>query len=46
MRAPVLARVLDMLIARDDTVFMAGGQIADWFRDQDPEGLRAVSDGG
>ena len=45
MRAPVLARILDMLMARDDTVFMTGGQIAEWFRGQDPEGLAAVSEG-
>ena len=45
MRAPVLARILDLLMARDDTVFMTGGQIAEWFRDQDPEGLAAVSKG-
>ena len=45
MRVPVLIRVLDMLMARDDTVFMTGGQIAAWFRDQDPEGLAAVSEG-
>jgi peptidoglycan/xylan/chitin deacetylase (PgdA/CDA1 family) len=30
-RIGYLARMLDMLQARDDTVFMTGGQIADWF---------------
>jgi hypothetical protein len=43
MRFPVFVRILDMLQARDDTIFMTGGQIADWFKDQDPEGLKAVS---
>lgn len=43
MRMPVLTRILDMLQARDDAIFMTGGQIADWFKTQDPEGLRAVS---
>ena len=43
MRAPLLARILDLLMARDDTVFMTGGGIADWFDGQDPDGLKAVS---
>ena len=43
MRIPILIRILDMLVARDDAIFMTGGQIADWFKDQDPEGLKAVS---
>lgn len=30
-RAPNLERVLDRLMARPDTVFMTGAQIADWF---------------
>ena len=34
-RADVLARVLDVLMARDDTVFVTGSQIADWFVEQD-----------
>lgn len=42
MRFPVFTRILDMLLARKDTIFMTGGQIADWFKAQDPEGLGAV----
>ena len=30
-RLNFLAQVLDSLLARDDTVFMSGGQIVDWF---------------
>jgi len=30
-RIGYLAKMLDELMARDDTVFMTGGQIADWF---------------
>jgi len=30
-RADVLARCLDLLLARDDVVFMTGSEIADWF---------------
>lgn len=30
-RADVLARCLDRLLARDDTIFVTGSQIADWF---------------
>tara|TARA_R110000787_G_scaffold9229_16_gene32545 strand:- start:520 stop:1389 length:870 start_codon:yes stop_codon:yes gene_type:complete len=30
-RAHYLGRVLDMLMARDDTVFVTGSEIADWF---------------
>ena len=39
-RIGYLATMLDMLEARDDTVFMTGGQIADWFTaaDSDNEG--------
>ena len=29
--ARYLGRVLDMLMARDDTVFVTGSEIADWF---------------
>ena len=43
MRFPVFTRILDMLMARDDTIFMTGSQIVDWFKDQDPKGLKAVS---
>jgi hypothetical protein len=32
-----------MLLRRDDTIFVTGGQIADWFRDQDPEGHRKLA---
>jgi len=31
-------RTIDMLMKRDDTVFVTGGQIADWFRGQDEKG--------
>jgi peptidoglycan/xylan/chitin deacetylase (PgdA/CDA1 family) len=34
-RADVLERCLDMLLARDDTVFVTGSQIADWFMAED-----------
>lgn len=30
-RIPYLERVLDMLMARPDTIFMTGSQIADWY---------------
>ena len=43
MRFPIFSRILDMLMARNDSVFMTGGQIADWFKTQDPEGLKRVS---
>jgi allantoinase len=29
-------RILDMLLKRDDTVFMNGGQIADWYASVEP----------
>jgi hypothetical protein len=32
-----LAEILDALLSRNDTVFMNGGQIADWFRGQSDE---------
>ena len=35
-RIPFLTEVIDLLQAREDTVFMAGSQIADWFKDQSP----------
>ena len=31
-RAPVFQRCLDLLLARDDTVFVTGSEIADWFQ--------------
>ncbi len=34
-RCDVLARVLDMLMTRDDTVFVTGSEIADWYTAQD-----------
>ena len=30
-RMPYLVKILDILQARDDTVFMTGGQVMDWF---------------
>jgi peptidoglycan/xylan/chitin deacetylase (PgdA/CDA1 family) len=30
-RMPYLVQMLDLLMARDDTVFMTGSQLADWF---------------
>ena len=41
-RLGMFARTLDMLMERDDTIFVTGGQIADWFREQDPVGKRRV----
>lgn len=41
-RLDMFARTLDMLMARDDTIFVTGNQIADWFSDQDPDGKRMV----
>lgn len=37
-RADVLARCLDLLQARDDTVFTTGSRIADWFVAEDGSG--------
>lgn len=34
-RIGYLGQMLDLLMARDDTVFMTGSQIADWFTDAD-----------
>ncbi len=36
-RVGYLARLLDELMARDDTIFMTGSQIADWFTAADRE---------
>ena len=41
-RLAMFERTIDMLMERDDTIFVTGGQIADWFQDQDPEGKRMV----
>ena len=41
-RAHYLGRVLDMLLARDDTVFVTGSEIADWFIAADGTGGREV----
>lgn len=35
-RADVFRRCLDLLLARDDIVFVTGSEIADWFVAQDP----------
>lgn len=37
-RIGYLAKMLDLLAARDDVVFMTGSQIADWFTAADTEG--------
>jgi allantoinase len=42
-RLAALERTIDMLMKRDDTIFVTGGQIADWYRDQDPKGRKLVS---
>jgi hypothetical protein len=34
-RIGFLEKMLDLLIARNDTIFMTGGQIADWFIEAD-----------
>jgi allantoinase len=39
-RLAMLERTIDMLMARDDTIFVTGGQIADWYRAQQPEPAR------
>ena len=35
-RLPYLAQVLDLLLARDDTIFLTGSPIADWYMSVDP----------
>ena len=42
-RLAMFERTIDMLMDRDDTIFVTGGQIADWYSDQDPEGKRLVA---
>ena len=42
-RLAMFERTIDMLMNRDDTIFVTGGQIADWYSDQDPEVKRSVS---
>lgn len=34
-RVPFLEKMLDLLLARNDTIFMTGGEIADWFIEAD-----------
>lgn len=34
-RLAMFERTIDMLMKRDDTIFVTGGQIADWYRAQD-----------
>ena len=41
-RIDVLARCLDLLLARDDTIFVTGSEIADWFVGEDGTGGAAV----
>ncbi len=36
-RIGYLAKTLDLLMARDDVIFMTGSQIADWYRAAEPE---------
>ena len=42
-RADVLARCFDLLLARDDTIFVTGSQIADWFIAEDGTDGAAVA---
>ena len=42
-RADVLARCLDLLLARDDTIFVTGSEIADWFIAEDGTGGAVVA---
>ena len=41
-QADVLSRCLDLLLARDDTIFVTGSEIADWFIAEDGTGGVAV----
>jgi len=42
-RAEILARCFDLLLARDDTVFVTGSEIADWFIAEDGTGGASVA---
>lgn len=42
-RLKVFERTLDMLMKRDDTIFVTGARIADWYKAQDPEGAKLAS---
>lgn len=42
-RIDALAELLDLLIARDDTVFMTGAQIADWYETVETPEMALVS---
>ena len=35
-RYPYYARIIDMLLGRDDVKFMTAGEIADWYKAEDP----------
>jgi len=37
-RTDVLARCLDLLLARDDVIFVTGSEIADWFVNEERDG--------
>lgn len=45
-RLAAFERTIDMLMARNDTIFVTGGQIADWYKAQDPEGRKLVAQTG
>lgn len=42
-RLAMFERTLDMLMQRDDTIFVTGGQIADWFGEQDRDGHKQLA---
>jgi hypothetical protein len=42
-RLAAFERTIDMLMARDDTIFVTGGQIANWYKEQDAEGKKRVA---
>lgn len=42
-RMKAFERVLDYLLKRSDTIFMTSEMMFDWFKDQDPEGRKAVA---
>ena len=41
-RLAMFERTIDMLLRRDDTIFVMGRHIAEWYKDQDPEGRALV----